>query len=67
MYSVYNLIDGNPVIAWAEGKKDSSINEYIESKEPFFISEMKLTILDVYKGTGYDDTCLSEVKIFTSD
>lgn len=45
--------------------KDSMDMQYIEFKEPAFISRMKITILDVHKGSKWDDTCLSEVQIIT--
>jgi hypothetical protein len=38
--------------------------QIIEFEEPVRIYEFSLEILDVYKGSAYDDTGLSEVKVF---
>jgi hypothetical protein len=38
--------------------------QFIEFDEPVWIYQFSLEILDVYKGSMYDDTCLSEVKVF---
>ncbi|MDR0799666.1 MAG: hypothetical protein LBN18_07910 [Dysgonamonadaceae bacterium] len=142
-YPVENLLDRNPATAWAEGRPDSGINEWIEivpdsnfsiagvllvngytkSEKTYYennrikqlkvkidypeenywgdpddgyiidledrpyqaidknnfaamatilldggdggrrIKKIRLTILDVYKGTTYDDTCISEIYV----
>lgn len=43
--------------------KDTMAMQYIEFKEPIFLNKLKIEILDVYKGSKWDDTCISEVKI----
>ncbi|MBN1799826.1 MAG: hypothetical protein JW822_14710 [Spirochaetales bacterium] len=43
---------------------DTMQMQFIEFEEPVRIYEFSLEILDVYKGSVYDDTCLSEVKVF---
>ncbi|HOV64260.1 MAG TPA: hypothetical protein PLG43_10305 [Spirochaetia bacterium] len=45
--------------------QDTMEMQYIESKEPLFMSEIIFTILDVYKGKKWDDTCISEIDIIT--
>jgi hypothetical protein len=44
--------------------KDTMAMQYIEFKKPVFMNKLKLQILEVYKGSKYDDTCISEIKIF---
>lgn len=38
--------------------------QFVELKEPKFISEIEFTILDVYKGKKYDDTGISEIRVY---
>ena len=44
--------------------EDTMIMQYIEFKEPVFMNNLKLQIIEVYKGSKWDDTCISEIKIF---
>jgi hypothetical protein len=44
--------------------EDTIAMQYIEFDKPIFMNKLKLQILEVYKGSKYDDTCISEVKIF---
>jgi hypothetical protein len=43
---------------------DTMEMQYIKFPKPLFMSELTLTILEVYPGAKYDDTCISEVHIF---
>ena len=40
--------------------------QYIVINNPIFLNSLVLTILDVYKGKKYDDTCISEIQVFTT-
>ena len=44
--------------------KDTIVMQYLKFNEPVLMKKFKITILDVYKGSKYDDTCISEIKIF---
>jgi hypothetical protein len=44
--------------------KDTMQMQYIEFDKPVRMYQFLLEILEVYKGSVYDDTCLSEVKVF---
>lgn len=44
--------------------KDTMEMQFIELKEPKLISEIEFTILDVYKGKKYDDTGISEIRVY---
>lgn len=44
--------------------KDTIDMQYIEFDKPIFMNKIKFTIRDVYKGSKWDDTCISEIKIF---
>ena len=39
--------------------------QYLTFPHPVFMSSMKITILDIYPGTHWDDTCIAEVKLLT--
>ncbi len=43
---------------------DTMQMQFIQFDEPVRIYEFSLEILDVYRGSAYDDTCLSELKVF---
>ncbi len=45
--------------------EDKMEMQYIQFDEPLLASYIKITILDVYKGDKFDDTCISEVKVIT--
>lgn len=45
--------------------EDKMEMQYIQLNEPLLASYIKITILDVYKGDKFDDTCISEVKVIT--
>ncbi|HQQ22856.1 MAG TPA: hypothetical protein PLH15_03345 [Spirochaetota bacterium] len=45
--------------------KDKMEMQYIQLDEPLLASYIKITILDVYKGEKFNDTCISEVKVIT--
>ncbi len=45
--------------------KDKMEMQYIQLDDPLLASYIKITILDVYKGDKFDDTCISEVKVIT--
>jgi hypothetical protein len=45
--------------------KDTREMQFITLDKPVPMSSLKLVILDVYRGTKYRDTCISEIKIFT--
>lgn len=47
--------------------KDTMEIQYLKFDEPVFTSNIKITILNVYKGSKWDDTCLSEIMLFTDD
>jgi len=44
--------------------KDSIKMQYIKFKNPISLSNFRITILSVYKGKKYNDTCISEIKVF---
>ncbi len=44
--------------------KDMMDMQYIEFNKLILLDEIEITILDVYKGSKWDDTCISEIKIF---
>jgi hypothetical protein len=41
--------------------KETTEMQYIELPKPLPVSQLELTILDVYSGRRYDDTCIAEV------
>jgi hypothetical protein len=43
--------------------KDTMDMQYIEFDEPILTSMIKITIFEVYKGSKYDDTCISEILV----
>lgn len=47
--------------------KDSMEMQYIELKEKTLTSDIKIEILSVYKGSKYDDTCISDVIAYTGE
>ncbi len=47
--------------------EDNMSLQYFAFDEPRLISELTLTILEVYKGTKYSDTAISEIKIYPAD
>ena len=47
--------------------KDTMDMQYLVFPEPIYMSSMKISILEVYKGSKWDDTCISELRIFTSE
>jgi len=50
-----------------KGLKDEfGANNLIEFDKPIETSYIKLTILDVYKGSKYNDTCISEIHAFNT-
>jgi len=44
--------------------KDTSKMQYIKFKKPIYASNFRISILSVYKGEKYNDTCISEIKVF---
>jgi len=44
--------------------KDKFKMQYIKFKEPVSLNNFRITVLSVYKGKKYNDTCISEIKIF---
>ncbi|MDH4128377.1 MAG: hypothetical protein OEV44_06465 [Spirochaetota bacterium] len=46
--------------------KDQMEIQYIRFKKPILTGSFKITILDVYKGTKYNDTAISEIQVFTA-
>ncbi len=44
--------------------KDRFKMQYIKFKKPISLSNFRITILSVYKGKKYNDTAISEIKIF---
>lgn len=55
----------NEVILGEYLVEDKMEMQYIQFDEPLLASYIKITILDVYKGDKFDDTCISEVKVIT--
>jgi hypothetical protein len=47
--------------------RDTMEMQYMEFPDPVRIASFSLTVLDVYKGSRYDDTCISEIQVFTRD
>lgn len=47
--------------------KDTMDMQYIEFDKPVLMSRFKITIIDIYKGTKWNDTCLSEVRIVPAE
>ena len=47
--------------------KDMMDMQYLVFPEPIYMSSIKISILEVYKGSKWDDTCVSELRIFTSE
>jgi hypothetical protein len=47
--------------------KDHQEIQFFELNKPIKASILKFTIRDIYKGDKYDDTCISEIKIYPSD
>ncbi|MEJ2665101.1 MAG: discoidin domain-containing protein [Spirochaetia bacterium] len=47
--------------------RDTMDMQYLKFPHPVKISSFTVTILDVYKGSRYDDTCIAELRLFTSD
>jgi hypothetical protein len=45
--------------------EDNQSTQFIEFDKPILTNKIKLTIQEVYKGTKYNDTCLSEIIVFT--
>ncbi len=52
---------GNQVRTYA--LKDTIVMQYLKFDKPVYMSTIKITILEVYKGSKWDDTCISEIKI----
>ncbi len=44
--------------------KDTMAMQYIEFDKPIFMNKVEIKIRDIYKGSKYDDTCISEIKLF---
>lgn len=44
--------------------KDTMDMQYLVFSKPALMSYLTFTILDVYKGDKYDDTCISEIRIY---
>ena len=44
--------------------KDDMNMQYINLPKAYLTKSIMIKILDVYKGTTYDDTCISEVQVF---
>ena len=44
--------------------KDTIAMQYIEFDKPVFMNKLTIWILDVYKGSKWNDTCISEIKLF---
>ena len=44
--------------------KDKFEMQYIRFENPVSLSNFRITILSVYKGKRYNDTCISEIKVF---
>jgi len=66
------LREGNPYNMKAQESvvfilEDTMDMQYLAFPEPIFMSSMKITILEVFKGSKWDDTCISELRIFTSE
>lgn len=70
----YTTIRANPIIVF---EKEIELEDVMEEQKfcfnlttrvdfPFCTAAllMQLTILDVYRGTDYDDTCISEIKVY---
>ncbi|MBN2041216.1 MAG: hypothetical protein JW864_14325 [Spirochaetes bacterium] len=47
--------------------EDTMKMQYLKFEEPVYSSELTITIVDVYKGTKWDDTCISGIVLFTDD
>ena len=47
--------------------EDTMDMQYLAFPEPIYMSSMKISILEVYKGSKWDDTCISELMIFTAE
>ncbi len=45
--------------------KDTMDMQYLAFPEPIYMSSIKISILEVYKGSKWDDTCISELRIFS--
>ena len=53
--------DGTGEALW--NLADTPEMQYFRFSEPVFMSELSLTIEDVYPGNRYDDTCIAEVVV----
>jgi len=47
--------------------EDTMDMQYLAFPESIYMSSMKISILEVYKGSKWDDTCISELRIFSSE
>ena len=47
--------------------EDKMEMQYLEFTGPIYMSEMKITILEVYKGSKWNDTCISELQTIPSE
>jgi hypothetical protein len=58
----------NVVIALTDSMNEQSFEFVIELRNDYKLDQpaviLKFTILDVYKGTSYDDTCISEMHVY---
>jgi hypothetical protein len=55
-------VDNPPVVLELADTREPQILAF---PRPLFISKFTITILEVYKGSRYDDTCLAEVGVVT--
>lgn len=44
--------------------KDTIAMQYIEFDKPVFMNKLSIRVIDVYKGSKWNDTCISEVRLF---
>ena len=60
----YNMKAPESIEFILEDKMDM---QYLVFPEPIYMSSMKISILEVYKGYKWDDTCISELRTFSSE
>ena len=63
-YQASHLLDGNLNTCWVEGVKGTGEGETVTLDLPIMTDKLVITILDAVKGEKWEDTCISEIRVF---
>lgn len=55
----YEILD-----CWVEGVKGTGEGETVTLDQPIMTDKLVITILDAVKGEKWEDTCISEIRVF---